>query len=297
MLRRVLDAYNGASQPTSTSSLPTRAKRTAGPRLRPPMLCRVGRADRWVEYHDASPVDGARWTTTLPRATAPPPSRRCWIAKATGLMVRMRFCTQELKLRPMREFMRAQGYGDDWTNIVGLRWDEPQRVSPCAPVTPRGMWVVPAVRRAREKGPTMLAWWKAQPSTCKRLRTWATASAASSRAAASATAPRAGARGLGAVGITSAWPGALHFGEPEGYMGSFARVSPARAAIRRRDRGHIAPLRLHPAPPSLRTCTCGARRGKATPCCAAAGAITRRVLRPAPGTDDGARIPLNHETL
>lgn len=40
----------------------------------------------------------------------------------------MRFCTQELKIRPMRDWMRAQGY-EHWTNVVGIRADEPRRVA------------------------------------------------------------------------------------------------------------------------------------------------------------------------
>jgi 3'-phosphoadenosine 5'-phosphosulfate sulfotransferase (PAPS reductase)/FAD synthetase len=40
----------------------------------------------------------------------------------------MRFCTQELKIRPMRDWMLAQGY-DHWTNVVGLRADEQRRVA------------------------------------------------------------------------------------------------------------------------------------------------------------------------
>ena len=79
-----------------------------------------------MEYHDASPVDGARWTTTPPRATAPP--RRCWIVKGTCSMV-AEVLHAGVEATAHGEFMRAQGYGDDWTNIVGLRWDEPQRVS------------------------------------------------------------------------------------------------------------------------------------------------------------------------
>ncbi len=38
-----------------------------------------------------------------------------------------RFCTQELKIRPMRDWMRAKGY-EHWTNVVGIRADEPRRV-------------------------------------------------------------------------------------------------------------------------------------------------------------------------
>jgi len=40
----------------------------------------------------------------------------------------MRFCTQELKIRPMRDWMLARGH-QHWTNVVGLRADEPRRVA------------------------------------------------------------------------------------------------------------------------------------------------------------------------
>lgn len=39
----------------------------------------------------------------------------------------MRYCTTELKVRPMKHFMRAAGY-EHWTNAVGLRADEMRRV-------------------------------------------------------------------------------------------------------------------------------------------------------------------------
>lgn len=39
-----------------------------------------------------------------------------------------RFCTAELKIDTMKQFMLAQGY-DHWTNIVGLRADEMRRVA------------------------------------------------------------------------------------------------------------------------------------------------------------------------
>ena len=40
----------------------------------------------------------------------------------------MRFCTTELKIEPMKFFMKAQGY-KKWTNVVGLRADEAHRVA------------------------------------------------------------------------------------------------------------------------------------------------------------------------
>lgn len=39
-----------------------------------------------------------------------------------------RFCTQELKIRVMCDYARSVGF-DHWTNIVGLRADEPRRVA------------------------------------------------------------------------------------------------------------------------------------------------------------------------
>jgi 3'-phosphoadenosine 5'-phosphosulfate sulfotransferase (PAPS reductase)/FAD synthetase len=39
-----------------------------------------------------------------------------------------RFCTQELKIRPMRDWMTARGY-EHWTNVIGIRADEPRRIA------------------------------------------------------------------------------------------------------------------------------------------------------------------------
>ena len=39
----------------------------------------------------------------------------------------VRFCTSELKIMPMKRFMKERGY-KDWYNVVGLRYDEPRRV-------------------------------------------------------------------------------------------------------------------------------------------------------------------------
>jgi 3'-phosphoadenosine 5'-phosphosulfate sulfotransferase (PAPS reductase)/FAD synthetase len=39
-----------------------------------------------------------------------------------------RFCTDELKIKVMRNFMQAQGY-NHWTNVIGLRHDEAHRVA------------------------------------------------------------------------------------------------------------------------------------------------------------------------
>ena len=40
----------------------------------------------------------------------------------------MRMCTQELKMNVMKRFMKQKNF-NDWTNVVGLRYDEPNRVA------------------------------------------------------------------------------------------------------------------------------------------------------------------------
>ncbi len=66
-----------------------------------------------VTYHTAS-RDGEPFDALLSHRGLPNPV--------------FRFCTQELKIRPMRDWMRGRGY-EHWTNVVGIRADEPRRVA------------------------------------------------------------------------------------------------------------------------------------------------------------------------
>lgn len=79
----------------------------------------------------------------------------------------MRYCTETLKILPMKNFMRAQGY-KSWSNAVGLRWDEMHRVfkqiarneqkrDPHIAVMPM------ATRATQVTRPQIEAWWKRQP--------------------------------------------------------------------------------------------------------------------------------------
>jgi 3'-phosphoadenosine 5'-phosphosulfate sulfotransferase (PAPS reductase)/FAD synthetase len=52
-----------------------------------------------------------------------------------------RFCTMELKIRPMRDFARSLGW-DHWTNVVGLRADERHRVASLREGALRERWEV-----------------------------------------------------------------------------------------------------------------------------------------------------------
>ena len=76
-----------------------------------------------------------------------------------------RFCTQELKIRPIRNWMLARGY-ECWTNVVGIRADEPRRVAKmrAAEEKRRERWDI-ALPLA-EAGVTVEdvnAFWRAQP--------------------------------------------------------------------------------------------------------------------------------------
>lgn len=72
-----------------------------------------------------------------------------------------RFCTTELKIRVMKHFMQAEGY-DHWTNVIGLRADEPRRVARAlAPNNERWTNSLPlATAGISERD--VLAFWKAQ---------------------------------------------------------------------------------------------------------------------------------------
>tara|TARA_X000001382_G_scaffold52194_2_gene35559 strand:- start:9507 stop:10349 length:843 start_codon:yes stop_codon:yes gene_type:complete len=51
-----------------------------------------------------------------------------------------RFCTAELKIRRMKDFMwKMQGY-KHWDNVLGLRYDEPRRVSSSRNASDRERW-------------------------------------------------------------------------------------------------------------------------------------------------------------
>lgn len=77
----------------------------------------------------------------------------------------MRFCSQELKMRPMRDFMRSKGY-DHWDSIVGIRADEPRRIAKQGEQNEKRSerWTV--VMPLAEAGITeadVLAFWRQQP--------------------------------------------------------------------------------------------------------------------------------------
>lgn len=83
-----------------------------------------------------------------------------------------RFCTIELKIRVMRDYARSLGW-EHWTNVVGLRADEPGRVATAEARNQEGKerWqTIMPLHAAGIIEPDVLAFWRAQPFDLKLKR-------------------------------------------------------------------------------------------------------------------------------
>jgi hypothetical protein len=84
-----------------------------------------------------------------------------------------RWCTQELKIRPMRDWMVARGY-EHWLSVVGIRADEPRRIAKMreANEARKERWeVVLPLADAGVMLADVTGFWRAQPFDL-RLRPW-----------------------------------------------------------------------------------------------------------------------------
>jgi hypothetical protein len=81
----------------------------------------------WVE-RDPDGESGFREVMYETAARAGQPFERLILDKNYLPNPVTRWCTTELKIRAMKAWMLAQGY-EHWTNVVGLRADEPRRVA------------------------------------------------------------------------------------------------------------------------------------------------------------------------
>lgn len=78
----------------------------------------------------------------------------------------IRYCTQELKIRVMRDFAKGALGWKNWTNIIGLRYDEGHRVMKALAVNETGKqpWrnAMP-MSKAKATLPDVRRFWSAQP--------------------------------------------------------------------------------------------------------------------------------------
>lgn len=83
-----------------------------------------------------------------------------------------RFCTQELKIRPMTTFARSLGW-EEWDCAIGIRADEPRRVVKILGRKPddRGQHNLLPLHSAGITEADVLSFWRQQPFGL-RLRSW-----------------------------------------------------------------------------------------------------------------------------
>jgi 3'-phosphoadenosine 5'-phosphosulfate sulfotransferase (PAPS reductase)/FAD synthetase len=75
----------------------------------------------------------------------------------------IRYCTQELKVRVIKNYLRSIGW-KHWTNVIGIRADEPRRYSAVKEMETKERWLnwYPLYHWGVTKG-DVLAFWQAQP--------------------------------------------------------------------------------------------------------------------------------------
>ncbi len=139
MLRRILDAHGG-TLPADVHVVFTNTGKE-----RPETLdfiweiqCRWRVLVRWVEWRqeelgkftEVDYLTASRDGEPFARLITLKSLRRQEHGKVGGLLPTpvMRFCTQDLKIETKKQFVEIiLGFRDDWTNVLGIRYDEPRR--------------------------------------------------------------------------------------------------------------------------------------------------------------------------
>jgi 3'-phosphoadenosine 5'-phosphosulfate sulfotransferase (PAPS reductase)/FAD synthetase len=270
MLRRVLDAYGGRLPSDIHAVFANTGDEHPGTLdFVREISVRWGVPIMWVEYDTDAPnrYREVEYETASRKAE---PMRDIVTTRNYLPNWQARFCTQELKIAPMRAVMQAimaeHGTEDAWTNIVGLRWDEPDRV---AKLRARDAeWDIAApLYDARVSKADVLAFWAAQDFDLK-IPPWAGNCVGcflkkrSHREAAAREMPEVIERWAALEAMIGA---RLINAEPEGYAGTLDRVRrlPVLQLVDDPDEAVSLPCdctqRRAPRP---RSCTCGRRRGE-----------------------------------
>lgn len=120
----------------------------------------------WIEY--GGRVDGKKTHRIVDFATASrngePFAKLIEERKYTPNIV-ARFCTVELKIRPMHRYVRELGW-DSWSSCVGIRADEPRRVAKLrarAGAETKDEYAFPPLADAGVSKHDVLTFWEAMP--------------------------------------------------------------------------------------------------------------------------------------
>lgn len=164
MLRRILDAHDGMLPPETFAVFAnTGRERPETLTFLATMAERWGVTIHWIERDHTKPSGKRFRVVTAETASRKGEPFEQLITERKFLPNGIaRFCTQETKIIPARDFMRSHGF-DHWTSVMGLRFDEPARVSRVRDREP-GEWDVACpLYDARVTGADVLAFWRAQP--------------------------------------------------------------------------------------------------------------------------------------
>lgn len=164
MLRRILDAHDGALPPeTFPVFANTGRERHETLTFLATMAARWGVTIHWIERDHTKPSGQRFRVVTSETASRKGEPFEQLITERRFLPNGIaRFCTQETKIIPARDFMRSHGF-DHWTSVMGLRFDEPARVSRVRAREPDEWDVACPLYDARVTGADVLAFWRAQP--------------------------------------------------------------------------------------------------------------------------------------
>jgi 3'-phosphoadenosine 5'-phosphosulfate sulfotransferase (PAPS reductase)/FAD synthetase len=117
---------------------------------------------RWLEYNPDAPGKFQETSYETASRNGEPfealVKSRKWLPNPVA-----RICTVEMKVLTGKRFMQANGY-DDWENLVGIRADEPRRVTRLSNSDAGSPWrnTMPLAWAGVTK-PDVLAWWAKQP--------------------------------------------------------------------------------------------------------------------------------------
>lgn len=161
MLRRILDAHGGTLPPDVHVVFANTGKE------RPETLdfvqeCseRWGVRVRWIEWQRDLP----RWREVTHATASRNGEPFAGLVQSRGYLPNpvTRMCTADLKIKPMRRWMSAQGY-EHWTVILGLRYDEARRVARISAPSKERFTREAPLYAARVTKQDVNAWWSAQP--------------------------------------------------------------------------------------------------------------------------------------
>ena len=162
MLRRILDAHDGVLPPDVHIAFANTGAEHEGTLMFLDEQARQWGVDvRWIERDRSTPA-GFREVTYETAARQCEPFDELVMQRKFLPNAVMRFCTVDLKIKTAEAFMRAQGY-ERWTSVVGLRRDEPARVSKLR-ARDHGDWDVACpLYDAGVTVADVAAFWRAQP--------------------------------------------------------------------------------------------------------------------------------------